>query len=95
VPLLVAEKQLPDGFTAYEAETATELEQTALLESLPFNDLSLPEVVSLASAARLFLGNDSGIAHIAAAVGVPTVVIFGSSTALIGNVGQSSCGSRL
>jgi heptosyltransferase-3 len=43
------------------------------------NDLSLPEVTALASRARLFVGNDSGIAHIAAAAGAPCVVIFGSS----------------
>ncbi len=42
-------------------------------------DLSLPEVTALASRARLFVGNDSGIAHIAAAAGAPCVVIFGSS----------------
>jgi lipopolysaccharide heptosyltransferase II len=44
-----------------------------------FDDLSLPEITALASKADLFIGNDSGIAHIAAAVGTPTVVIFGSS----------------
>lgn len=43
------------------------------------NNLSLPEVTALASRARLFIGNDSGIAHIAAAAGAPCVVIFGSS----------------
>ncbi len=43
------------------------------------SDLSLPEVTALASGARLFVGNDSGIAHIAAATGAPCVVIFGSS----------------
>jgi len=43
------------------------------------DDLSLPEITALASDATLFVGNDSGIAHIAAAVGTPTVVIFGSS----------------
>lgn len=44
-----------------------------------FTDLSLPELTALASRARLFVGNDSGVAHIAAAVGVPQVVVFGSS----------------
>src|ERR1044072_5715486 len=41
--------------------------------------LSLPEVTALAAHSQLFVGNDSGIAHIAAAVGTPAVVIFGSS----------------
>src|SRR5213078_1070614 len=45
-----------------------------------FADLSLPEVTALAARARLFIGNDSGIAHIAAATGTPCVVIFGSSS---------------
>jgi lipopolysaccharide heptosyltransferase II len=44
-----------------------------------FDNLSLPEVVALSARARLFIGNDSGIAHIAAAVKTPCVVIFGSS----------------
>lgn len=41
--------------------------------------LPMPALVSLIANARLFVGNDSGPAHIAAAFGVPCVVVFGSS----------------
>ena len=43
----------------------------------------LGEMMSLVSGARLFLGNDSGPAHVAAAFGVPCVVIFGSSNSRV------------
>ena len=39
----------------------------------------LKQTMSLVSGASLFLGNDSGPAHIAAAYGVPQVVVFGNS----------------
>ncbi len=38
---------------------------------------SLPDVLGVLAHAAVFLGNDSGLAHLAAAVGAPTVVIFG------------------
>lgn len=44
-----------------------------------FTNLSLPELTALAARSTLFVGNDSGVAHVAAAVGVPQVVVFGSS----------------
>ena len=62
-----------------EAELAASVAGLAAVPAIKFSDLSLPEVTALASRARLFVGNDSGIAHIAAAVGLPSVVIFGSS----------------
>ncbi len=40
---------------------------------------TLPQIAALAAKARIFIGNDSGIAHIAAAVNTPSVVVFGSS----------------
>jgi ADP-heptose:LPS heptosyltransferase len=44
-----------------------------------FDALSLRELIALLAGARLFLGNDSGPAHLATAAGCPNVVIFGSS----------------
>src|SRR5207245_9869099 len=43
----------------------------------------LAEIKSLLSTAALFVGNDSGPAHMAAAFGVPSVVIFGDSDAAV------------
>ena len=40
-------------------------------------DLSLSDVLSILSCSRGYLGNDSGITHLAAAVGIKTVVVFG------------------
>jgi predicted lipopolysaccharide heptosyltransferase III len=62
-----------------EASIAEKLRQDSRAPVTILTNLSLPEVTALTSQARLFVGNDSGIAHIAAAVGAPCVVIFGSS----------------
>jgi heptosyltransferase-3 len=40
-------------------------------------DLELPAVAAIARLASAFVGNDSGVSHLAAAVGAPGVVIFG------------------
>ncbi|MHC4693785.1 MAG: glycosyltransferase family 9 protein [Planctomycetota bacterium] len=40
-------------------------------------DLSLTQVVELLSCSNAFLGNDSGISHLAAGMGVRTLVVFG------------------
>lgn len=60
---------------------------TGLAGELPGLDvreaLELRELKSLLAGARLFVGNDSGPAHMAAAFGVPAVVIFGSSDSAV------------
>ena len=48
--------------------------------------LDRPALSSLAAtlaAARVFIGNDSGVSHLAAAVGAPTVALFGSTLAAV------------
>ena len=65
--------------TPAETQVVNELKASSSSPMITFGDLSLPEVTALASRASVFVGNDSGIAHIAAAVGLPSVVIFGSS----------------
>jgi lipopolysaccharide heptosyltransferase III len=61
-----------------ESHVLAELVQASSAPVVTFN-LTLPEVSALAQRSKLFVGNDSGIAHIAAAIGTPSVVIFGSS----------------
>jgi len=62
-----------------ERSILNELRNASTVQLTSLDDLSLPEITALASKAKLFVGNDSGIAHIAAAVKTPSVVIFGSS----------------
>lgn len=65
--------------TPAQAETVAEMRRTSTAPFFSLSDLSLPEITALLKRARLFVGNDSGIAHMAAAVETPAVVIFGSS----------------
>ncbi len=50
-------------------------------EAVRINDLY--ELACWLSRARLYIGNDSGISHLAAAVGVPTLAIFLASDPLV------------
>lgn len=62
-----------------EAKVLEDLVAESKTPITTFDGLTLPEITALAARSRIFIGNDSGMAHIAAAVGTPTVVIFGSS----------------
>lgn len=57
---------------------ATRLPTVEGLVSLA-GDLSLRDTAAAIQHARVFVGGDSGLAHLAAALGVPTVVLFGPS----------------
>ena len=46
-----------------------------------FDRTPLPLLAGLLTRANVFIGNDSGVAHLAAAVGTPTVALFGPSNA--------------
>ncbi len=46
-------------------------------------DLSLTDVLGLLGCAHGFVGNDSGIAHLAGAMGVKTVVVFGPTNPVV------------
>ena len=59
-----------------EAEPAEWNELASARVSLAAN-LPLRELVTAFSRCRLFLGHDSGISHLAAACGVPSVLLFG------------------
>lgn len=61
-----------------EADLAAKVRDFPVRHGLP-----LPELMSLLAGAHLFVGNDSGPAHIAAAFDVPCVTIFGSSNSKI------------
>lgn len=57
-----------------------------LLAALPgaidlVGNLSLPEIAAVLARASLFIGNDSGLMHLAAAAGAPTIGLFGPTNA--------------
>jgi ADP-heptose:LPS heptosyltransferase len=57
------------------------LSQFAGLATMP--NLAISQLMSLMAGANLFIGNDSGPAHIAAAFAKPCAVIFGSSNSQV------------
>jgi ADP-heptose:LPS heptosyltransferase len=77
------------------AEEKTAGEITAAVSALPclaLRNVDLPLVAALISRSALCIGNDSGITHIAAALGIPTVAVFGPTDPVVwGPRGQSVC----
>lgn len=66
-----------------EADDHVVKELAKSLEPRPFtvaSGLKLVELAAVLERCALFLGNDSGITHLAAAVGTPVVAMFGSAS---------------
>ncbi len=72
--LAVAEHLREPVFLAGPDDDASKFAKYRVIRNAP-----LTEVKSVIAGAQLFIGNDSGPAHIAAAFGVPVVVLFGPS----------------
>jgi len=62
------------GEEAFAADVARGISGAMILTGL-----SIPELAELIRGARMFIGNDSGPTHLAAAVGTPTLAVWGSS----------------
>ncbi len=85
----LADTRLPGAVAAViagpgEAEAAM---AKPVLQALPdaielVGRLSLPEIAAFLSRADLFVGNDSGLMHLAAAAGAPTIGLFGPTNAV-------------
>jgi ADP-heptose:LPS heptosyltransferase len=81
-------KILPGARVAVFAGPGTKERDAAapVLKALPdainlVGNLTLPQVAACMSRLTLFIGNDSGLMHIAAAAGAPTLGLFGRSRA--------------
>src|SRR5262249_28880348 len=62
-----------------QEQLANTVASACLVKPAVLSGLSLKELTALLGQARLFVGNDSGPMHIAAAVGSPIVAVRGSS----------------
>jgi len=65
------------GEKAVNADTVSRAAKAGVLDLS--GSTTLPEALGVLGEARLFLGNDSGLAHLASAAGTPSVVVFGST----------------
>ncbi len=81
VDSLAAELSLQAVLLGSASEEGMNREAASLVERAHVTDLSgrssLPEALGILAEAALFVGNDSGLSHLAAAAGTPTVVVFG------------------
>jgi ADP-heptose:LPS heptosyltransferase len=73
----VAQWWRSEGGTVVGIAGPAESSEAPVLGAPEVRDWSLPDVAALLARATLYLGNDSGVSHLAGAVGAPGVVLFG------------------
>jgi heptosyltransferase III len=79
------EGRLPGARVVVAGAPGEESQAAPLIEALPADRVipaigwPLPVVAAAVSRARLYVGNDTGLMHLAAAAGAPTVGLFGPS----------------
>jgi len=64
-----------------EVAGPAEAEAPDFLGAPTARDWPLPDLAALLARAALYIGNDSGVSHLAGAVGTPGVVVFGPTSA--------------
>jgi ADP-heptose:LPS heptosyltransferase len=77
---------LPDARVAVFAAAAERDQAQPVLDAIPaarridlVGGVDLPQAAACLARCRLFVGNDSGLMHLAAAAGAPTLGLFGPS----------------
>lgn len=70
-------QQHRDAVVALYGPVETERRPAAIVDSIAVDGLSLPQGAALLRRSRLYLGNDSGISHLAGIVGARGVVVIG------------------
>lgn len=66
-----------------ETSYLEDLRKKFSLNTMFIKDISLRTLAALLKKGICYIGNDSGISHLSAAVGIPTVVIFGPTNPLV------------
>jgi ADP-heptose:LPS heptosyltransferase len=71
------------GPVEVESGVAAKIAAAAIPGATSWRGLPLADLARRLAGARLFVGNDSGVAHLAAAAGCPVVVLFGASDPVV------------